>query len=246
MLLIDCGNSAIKCRLIQSDKVVDQVFPVHQYRDLTDFTNYLKTISIDKIYLASVSDEEITQKIKQTVLQNLHSVAISITSLAELGGLKNGYDDYKQLGVDRWLTLLAADELSAGDCFIIDAGTAIKIEILSKKRGYLGGAILPGFRTARQRFMRLFPHIDFDDPALQRIAEPGKSTLECLYIPDLPVSIESVMDIVKSWQLLLQQPYQLFLTGQDANQISQQIKVDHVVIPDLLFKGMLKQIHLQG
>ncbi len=246
MLLIDSGNSAVKCRLIQQGKVENKIFPMHQHRDLAEFNLYLKSISVSKVYLASVSDEALTRQLKEAIKIYAKVKTQSIKALAELGGLKNSYDNYRLLGVDRWLTLVAAYEEHKRDSIIIDAGTAIKIEVLSANKGYLGGAILPGFRTQVERFRKLFPSINFNDPAIKDITNPGRSTLDCLYLPGFPVTIEIITEIVERWVKLLQKPYQVFITGQDAERIGKHLKLEYTLIPDMIFKGMLKQIQLQG
>lgn len=246
MLLIDSGNSAIKCRYIKNKIPQDSVFSTYKQHAIDEFSRYLQTIKTDRVYLASVSAEAINTKILTAVFQNLQVHATSLKSLAELNGFKNGYDNHQQLGVDRWLTSLAARQQVDGDCILIDAGTAIKIELLSASQGFLGGAILPGFQTGQQRFKEIFPSIDFNANAFDIMNKPGKNTHDCLYLPADPVGIEHIKRILAQWKKHIQSPFKIILTGQDAGQISHQLEMEHCVIPDLLFQGMLKQIDLLG
>jgi type III pantothenate kinase len=63
-------------------------------------------------------------------------------SLAEL---KNGYADLARLGVDRWLAVAGARQvIASGNVVVVDAGTAVNIELLDAEHVYRGGVIMPG------------------------------------------------------------------------------------------------------
>src|SRR5690606_24278309 len=51
-------------------------------------------------------------------------------SVRERAGVRNSYDNPAAFGVDRWLAMLAAFHRARGPCCIIDAGTAIKVDLL--------------------------------------------------------------------------------------------------------------------
>ena len=246
MLLIDSGNSAIKCRLIKSGNIVDQTFSTYEDESLQGFTQYLTTVRPDEIFLASVSPEAITRKIKQIAFKCLNLDVIQLTTLAELSGLKNGYTNYKKLGVDRWLTLVAAFDPIKSDSIIIDFGSAITIDLLSVTKGHLGGAILPGFNTRRERFEKMFPEVDFEHPEISQTDVPGRTTASCIHITEVPVTIHQIKKLLDKWVYLLEKPVKILLCGQDSNLVGRQLDEDYQIIPDLVFKGMLKQIQLQG
>ena len=244
MLLIDSGNSAIKCRVVEQGSTVDEYFPIYLNSELLEFENYLQSISTDIIYLASVSSEQIKQQVISLI--SATGMPFNVMSpLAELGGLKNGYENYEQLGVDRWLTLIAAYDLTRTDVIIIDAGTAIKIELLSRQKGFLGGAILPGFNTSPERFKALFSSIDFNHPDINNSTRPGLSTVACIN-KQFPVSIDSINKILLDWLSLLDKSVTVLLCGKDAALLEHKLTLEHKVVSDLIFKGMLKQIQLLG
>jgi type III pantothenate kinase len=59
-------------------------------------------------------------------------------------GVTNGYNNPKQLGIDRWLALIAAHDLAKGNLCVIDCGTAVTLDVLSETGHHLGGLIMPG------------------------------------------------------------------------------------------------------
>ncbi|MBQ1784841.1 MAG: type III pantothenate kinase [Gammaproteobacteria bacterium] len=64
-------------------------------------------------------------------------------------GVINGYRDPSRLGVDRWLALLAARCLSRAPQLVVDAGTAITLDLLDEFGQHKGGWIAPGFGLLR-------------------------------------------------------------------------------------------------
>jgi type III pantothenate kinase len=198
--------------------------------------------------LASVSASSIREQLVKVIRDcQPHATLTPLTSLPELNGLKNGYRDFTRLGVDRWLTFMAVTPLSDKDYIIIDAGSAITIDLLSRSKGHLGGAILPGFNTHEERFRAMFPLADFDNGVTYRsIEHPGHDTESCIDISQAPFSINGVISIVHRWLDLLHQPCEVLLCGQDAELIRQGLEIEGRILPDLVFRGMLKQIQLQG
>lgn len=68
-----------------------------------------------------------------------------ISSVRKQGGVSNGYRRPAQLGVDRWLALLAARALYPSESVcIVSVGTALTVDLLDNQGRHLGGAIVPG------------------------------------------------------------------------------------------------------
>lgn len=60
----------------------------------------------------------------------------------------NRYRIPSQVGQDRLVNAAAACELYGGPAIVVDFGTAITIDLVTAKREYLGGIILPGMEIA--------------------------------------------------------------------------------------------------
>lgn len=82
-------------------------------------------------------------------------------SAAECAGVRNGYRDPARLGVDRWLALVAAYRRRGQAVLVVDAGSALTMDLVDAGGCHLGGYITPGRRllleglrssTARVRF----------------------------------------------------------------------------------------------
>src|SRR3989338_35592 len=58
--------------------------------------------------------------------------------------IKNKYKDPKQVGQDRLVDAIAAKEIYGIPAIVVDSGTAITFNFISKKGDYEGGLIVPG------------------------------------------------------------------------------------------------------
>ena len=245
MLLIDSGNSAIKTRLLEAGSSTDRVFPLHDGFEASGFVEYLAGLKLRRVYSASVASGQVQQTLGQIIrAQQPEAEYLQLQTLPQLGCVTNAYQDHRQMGVDRWLTLLAATTLTQQDVIIIDAGSAITIDLMNRDRQHLGGAILPGFNTELPRFRSLFPHVDFDNPAVHETEMPGTSTAACIHLPEVPVTVAMIAQIVERWIKLLQPPVTILLAGQDAGRIADGLGIASQTVADLVFIGMLKQIQL--
>ena len=66
-----------------------------------------------------------------------------------LSGVRNGYVDFTQLGVDRWLALVAAWQRVRSDLVLFDLGTAMTADYVHADGNHLGGYIVPGLSSMK-------------------------------------------------------------------------------------------------
>ncbi len=93
----------------------------------------------------------------------------------------NLYKDPEQVGADRLMNAIAAFDRTRKEAIVIDFGTAITFDIISKKGEYLGGVIAPGIEISLEALYQrtaLLPKI--------RLAHPknliGKDTIESIRV----------------------------------------------------------------
>ncbi len=79
----------------------------------------------------------------------------------------NRYQNPKQVGVDRLLNAYAAFEQYKKEIIVIDFGTAITFDVVSRKGEYLGGVIAPGIEISLEALFQktaLLPKIKLQHP----------------------------------------------------------------------------------
>ena len=72
-----------------------------------------------------------------------------------------------QLGIDRWLAMCAAWQKFSGPLCVVDAGTAVTIDVIAADGAHSGGLILPGIGL-------MVASLRQETGDLDRVAGPGK------------------------------------------------------------------------
>jgi type III pantothenate kinase len=95
-----------------------------------------------------------------------HTEALFVGPQTDLG-LTVRYDNPKEVGADRLVNGVAAFQKYGGPCVVVDLGTTINFDVISRDAEYLGGAIAVGIGIAIEalfsRTARL-PLVDFRAP----------------------------------------------------------------------------------
>jgi len=83
--------------------------------------------------------------------------------------IENRYRIPKQVGQDRLVNAYAASNLYACPLIVIDSGTAITFDVISKDRAYLGGLIFPGMNISLEALKEktaLLPKVKLQPPKM--------------------------------------------------------------------------------
>lgn len=238
MILIDSGNSTLKTQYCREGNLVASFSTSYQPGWDQCLARWLKELPATSCTFASVLDST-RQKLMDNCLADCFGSSVTrLLSQARSLGVTNGYSHPEQLGVDRWLALIAAARISSGDCIVVDAGSAITLDLLRSDGTHLGGAILPGVNTTLEDFKRVFRHIDFTDSAISQNQHPGCSTEAAIQIEYGLDSIVRLSGLVNRWSGLFDEDAEIILAGGDAARIQKIIEQPSRIVPDLVFQGM--------
>lgn len=149
ILEIDMGNSRIKWRLrSQSARLAGGVLD-GGYESLV--AELLPSgPALEYIWVASVLDPEINQKFSRWCVTHLGLAPEFAQPQRRCAGVINGYRDFGSLGVDRWLAMVAAFSAGSGPVLVVQAGSAITVDLISGSGQHLGGYIGPGLGMMRR------------------------------------------------------------------------------------------------
>ncbi|MGJ8694560.1 MAG: type III pantothenate kinase [Thalassotalea sp.] len=191
-----------------------------------------------KLIIASVNQAVLCEQITLWASQQQISVEI-IQSSDSLHGVKSGYEKPSQLGVDRWLVLVASQSLFPNrNCLIVDAGTATTIDLISADGQHQGGWILPGFElmfnsvlnnTSKVKAELSKPNLTF-----------GKNTSDNVNHACWAATIGLILQAQEQALLNGMQVEKTILTGGNADHISSLLRTPHIVVNDLVFIGLKK------
>ena len=144
-LLLDAGNTRLKWVVVEAGQWFAQ--GSMPYSDVPELARLLEGVT--DCYIASVAQAQHDNQIKA----QLASSTIKskwLTAEARFLDVKNSYTNPPQLGVDRWMGLIAARQRTRMPTLVVSAGTAMTVDALSAEGVFLGGLIVPGFGMMQQ------------------------------------------------------------------------------------------------
>ena len=150
MLTIDIGNSRIKWALWQEDQIVASGERTYDRRNPElSFETWADLDPPETVNVACVAAEPVKQALNDWMQTNWSIMPSYLATTCALNGVTNIYEDPGQHGVDRWAALLGAHEICQQPVCIIDAGTAITIDLMDAQGHHMGGRIMPGLAMMR-------------------------------------------------------------------------------------------------
>ncbi|WGK90041.1 pantothenate kinase [Pseudomonas migulae] len=241
ILELDCGNSFIKWRLLEADArqtvgegVVDSNLA------LLESLSALKGLALTFCRLVSVRTAEETGALI-TLLTDTFGVSVVCAAPArEMSGVRNGYEEFERLGLDRWLAMLGGFQLASGACLVLDFGTAVTADFVAGDGEHLGGFICPGMPLMRNQLRTHTRKIRYGDLAAERAMEslvPGRTTVEAVERGCSLMLRGFVLTQLELARSYWGADFSVFLTGGDAGLVSE-IVPEAKVVPDLVFVGL--------
>lgn len=165
LLAIDVGNTNINFGIFCANKLIRRFFiPTKDYR-LQKLKQNLTKLEISDAIVCSVVPVK-TKKLQKDLNKLLHRQTYILGKNITVP-IKNLYRYPKQVGQDRLVNAYSASLFYGAPLIVIDFGTAITFDIVSKNKEYLGGMILPGLGISRDALSErtaLLPKIELKNP----------------------------------------------------------------------------------
>ena len=232
-LWLDIGNTRLKYWITEHDQIIEQAAELHLQSPadlLLGLIQHFKALGLHQVGLSSVQDKINNERIL-SILESLHIPVIFAQVQAEYAGLICGYDEPSQLGIDRWLQVLAVATQAHENYCVISCGTALTID-LAQGQQHLGGFILPNLYLQRDSLIQNTKGIKIPDAAFSEL-NPGRNTIDAVHHGILLGLLSTIEKVLHDF------PAQLVLTGGDAPLFAQHLGHHHPRIePDLLLKGL--------
>ncbi len=232
-LWLDIGNTRLKYWITEHDQIIEQAAELHLQSPadlLLGLIQHFKALGLHQVGLSSVQDKINNERIL-SILESLHIPVIFAQVQAEYAGLICGYDEPSQLGIDRWLQVLAVATQAHENYCVISCGTALTID-LAQGQQHLGGFILPNLYLQRDSLIQNTKGIKIPDAAFSEL-NPGRNTIDAVHHGILLGLLSTIEKVLRDF------PAQLVLTGGDAPLFAQHLaQYQPRIEPDLLLKGL--------
>ncbi|MFM2284730.1 MAG: hypothetical protein RLZZ543_227 [Bacteroidota bacterium] len=242
-LVLDIGNTALKAACFQGRTLLKASRTAWTSSEEVE-ENLLRMLALNpsKVLISSVTGpkKEVDSFLKRA------EIPFSYLSFETEIPIRNKYETPETLGRDRLSNAVAAAAMfPAKPVVVIDAGTCIKFDFITRNNEYFGGSISPGidmrFRALHEYTARL--------PLLSRaemVYLIGKNTNESIHSGVINGALAEVKGILEQYQMT-HKDLQVIITGGDYTLLERNLKTSVHSEPWLTLKGLneilLHQVH---
>ncbi|MDO4726571.1 MAG: type III pantothenate kinase [Porphyromonadaceae bacterium] len=233
-LVIDIGNTRTKVAVFENNQMID--FFAAELVTLPLLKDFLRKYCIDNSIISSVSFS------KREIVYYLENNSNFIEFNAQTyKGLKINYETHQTLGKDRIASAIGAIEVMPNsNLLVIDIGSCITFDLITKDSTFHGGNIAPGY------YMRLKAMHDYTAKlpiVTQQIPKEliGKNTKEAVLFG----AYWGIVFEINSFAEYLREKYpdiKVILTGGDAHYFENSIKQCTFANSNLVLIGLNKVI----
>ena len=151
-LLLDIGNSSVNWAMEEGAQlIIDGAFRYDKNNfDKSLQDNLLSLQKPTQVLVANVAGNKVFGSLEAWVKQQWQLECWQPRVSERFNQLKNSYINTQEMGIDRWLAMVAAWEKYQTALCIVGCGTAVTIDSIDSLGNHLGGYIIPGIELMQQ------------------------------------------------------------------------------------------------
>lgn len=232
-LQLDVGNSGAKWRLVNRENILAR----GEYSAADDASRQsllASTESLDHIWVASVASSAQDKALAGLLREHWGVDPWFARTEAHSGDLTNSYEDPARMGVDRWLAMLGARQRVSDRLCVIDAGSALTIDLVSASGVHEGGYIIPGAGLMERALLLDTDRVRFDEAADYTLS-PGTDTASAVRHG---IALAQVGAITAALAEAGEDPPTLLFSGGGGEHLMGLLQLGGEWAPDLVFEGL--------
>jgi type III pantothenate kinase len=239
MFLVDIGNTRIKWATCINGELSGKGCLVWRTEGLERLflKEWRPECVPERVVVSNIAGDEIAHRITAWCMNKWRVRPEFPQALGQAYGVRNGYEDPRQLGVDRWLGMIAAWNSHRSACCIADCGTAITIDALAATGEHLGGLIMPGLNLMR-RSLADHTHAIQAGRIGRRSLLLARSTDDCITAGSFNAIVACIDRVIEKLRDQLGENTPFIITGGDAQSLMSSLTVDPQHEPDLVLHGL--------
>jgi type III pantothenate kinase len=234
-LLIDVSNSYAKLAFASRQRVSNPIRIPTAELSSNVVAEFLRRRQVKKLVVSSVVPAK-----NSAISKAAHNKAQVVWLNWKLKlGVTIGYPKPQSIGADRLANTAAVAELYGLPAIVVDFGTAVTFDVVSERRGYLGGVIAPGLEAMTNYLYQrtaLLPRLSLKEPG----HAVGKSTIEAMRsgaIFGYRGLVREILARIKAEQFS-QKKVVTVATGGYARLVASQLPEIAVIHPHLTLEGL--------
>ena len=236
VLEIDVGNSRLKWRRVRGGRILDR-----------GAVSTTLPLALDKLVgvgpvpalarVGSVAGADFDLQLEAGLRElGVEEVRFAVSS-GRCGRLRAGYREPSRMGVDRWLALAAGAARVEGAFAVLDAGSALTLDLVAPDGRHLGGWILPGLQMMRRALLDGTAGVRFPEPDVHADPGPGRDTGEAVVFGSVLMARDFVAGRME-WFRRACPGAPLLVTGGDGETLLAEAQQPVEQIPDLVLDGL--------
>lgn len=240
-LLLDIGNTQLKWATVTAKAFEFGGTLPHQGNSLAQLLNqhWHSLAKPTQIFVSNVAGETFANELTDWVKSHWQIPIEFIKTLSEWDGLKNGYENPSQLGIDRWLNLIAAWQKYRTGLCVVGCGTAITFDVVQANGQHSGGLIIPGIELMR---MALTEHTAkchwIPGNTVTNTESLGINTQMGIASGTLEAAVAFINQATQHAQAHTRDALQLVITGGAAPELLPRLNPGYVLEPYLCLEGL--------
>ncbi|MDE3084600.1 MAG: type III pantothenate kinase [Verrucomicrobiota bacterium] len=248
LFCIDIGNTHIHFGVVATDRTAwQQSLPTHRLSEAeTTLAAALKETTAQDRALEGVAFCSVvpaaTEKLRDILTaQKLSRPIFQLTHEKKIG-VPIGYPRPSEIGADRLANAAGAHALFDSPAIVIDLGTAVTFDIISRAGGYEGGIIAPGVEVMRRYLHEQTALLPLLDSSLDVSRAIGQSTVEAMRIGTVVGFGGMIRALLQAVLAELtargEPPPRVLATGGDAALLEKTLRHPFTNVPDLTLRGL--------
>ena len=231
MIAIDVGNTSIDIAQFKEGKL-------QRTRKIPTFG--ITKASLNKVLGSKRSEKILVCSVVPKVTKIFKSLKVPVSIIGQNVGvpIKSLYHE-KQIGMDRLVGAYAAKKIFPGTRLVLDFGTAITLDFLSKSNVYQGGIILPGIGSTLKVFSHcaLLPNQVKFESAKKIIPTTTENSITTGITEGFSLMINGLIKRYKK-KLKITPNEKVVITGGEAKAITPRLDFSFKYEPLLVLKGL--------
>ena len=163
-LLLDIGNSSVNWAIHEQDSFRSTgAFAYSSKTFQQDVEDNLSSIeNLTAVLVSNVAGSEIFNSLNEWSKTQWQQQCWQPKVTTEFNTLKNSYQNTTQMGLDRWLSMIASWENNQSAVCLVSCGTALTIDLIDNNGAHQGGYIIPGIELMQKALINNTVQINSD------------------------------------------------------------------------------------
>lgn len=233
---VDIGNTRIKAAAFEADELKPWPTLLTQAPDFEAWSA-LGSAAVDAVLVSNVGGRAVGEAVSGALKNLTGCEAMTVKVLNPLAAFTTAYDNPAKLGVDRWLAALAGWMQHRQAVCVVDAGTAMTVDVVSNSGEHLGGMIAPGMALMQQALTKGTANLESDK--LVHVAEFATNTNDAIAL-GCESAARGLLHITQARlkRVLNSDDCHWVFTGGGAAALCEHVDWPHAIDNELVLKGI--------